>query len=116
MTMKSFKPKMIAWLLLASLNLIASSCASSMRLKKESQKRVTTIAFNAQRISDADAAVACYDMLEATEKRLADTSSAYRNYREITVPKLNQQAKKKGLWSGAGAATALWLTILLVLK
>ena len=116
MTMKSFKPKMIVWLLSALVSLIVSSCGSSKSLKKESQKRNTTIAFNAQRISDADAAVACYDMLVDTERRLFDTTQKFRNYREITVPKLNQQAKKKGLWSGAGAATALWLTILLVLK
>ncbi|WP_157585416.1 hypothetical protein [Runella zeae] len=55
-------------------------------------------------------------MLISAEQRLADTTDAYRNYREIVTPGLEKKARKKGIWIGAGGSTAIWLTLLILLK
>lgn len=100
----------ILLLLLVSLNLILSSCASSKSLRLESQQRATTIAYNAQKISDADAAVACYDMLTRCEQSLADTTAAYHQLKK-NVPSLQKKARNKGFVWGVGAGVAVWLML-----
>ncbi|WP_273210818.1 hypothetical protein [Runella zeae] len=55
-------------------------------------------------------------MLVSTEKRLADTTDAYRNYREVITPALEKKARKKGVWIGAGSSAAIWLALLIALK
>lgn len=103
-----FKSTPILLLFLALVSLIVSSCVSSKRLSEESQRRNTTIAFNAQKISDSDAAVACYDMFVSAENRLADTTAAYNQLKK-NVPSLERKARNKGVAWGAGLTAVVWL-------
>lgn len=108
--MKPSKKNLIVWLWFLSSSLIAVSCVSSRISSSGSQKRDSTIAFNAQRISDADAAVAAYDMLTACEKNLADSTLALQKTRK-SIPKKVRKAK----WQGVGMGAASMLSIIIII-
>jgi hypothetical protein len=91
-------PTLWGWMLLCSLTL--QNCASCKPSSSELQQRNITIASNAQKISDADAAVAAYDMLTNCEKSLADTTLALQQTR-ISAKKQTRKAKKDGILLGA---------------
>ena len=112
--MSKLKSKLTVWLLALLCSLILQNCASFRSLKSGSQRRDTTIVFNAQKISDAEAAVACYDMLINCEKQLADSTLALKKTRE-GIPEIKKNATKKGAIAGSlGTLSLLGLLALFV--
>ena len=104
---------LIVWLLLLVSSLTLQNCASSRPSSLESQKRDSTIRYNASQISDADAAVIAYDMLMNCEKNLADSTLALQTTR-TAIPKTIRQAKWQGVgMGGLGAVVATTFLILL---
>lgn len=108
--MKLLLKNLIVWLWLLLCSLTLQNCVSSRNLNTESQKRDSTIRYNASKISDADAAVIAYDMLTACEKSLADSTSALQQTRK-SIPKKVRVAKWQGAMVGTAIATVfcLWL-------
>lgn len=104
------KKTQIVWLWLVLGSLILSSCVSWKPSSSELRQRNTTIASNAQRISDADAAVVCYDMLTSCEKQLADTTLALRTER-AQAPSHVAKGRRQGVGLGAGGILVLFLLI-----
>jgi hypothetical protein len=102
--------KLIVWLWLLLSTLTLTRCTSSKPSSYELQQRDITIASNAQRITDAEAAAVCYDMLTSCEKRLADSTAALRATRQ-EIPKKVREGKLKGAGMGAGGLALLWILI-----
>lgn len=108
-----YRKNLIVWLWLLCSSLTLQNCASSRNLNTESQKRDSTIAYNASKISDGDAAIAAYDMLTACEKSLADSTVALQQTRK-SIPKKVRQAKWQGVGiGGLGAVIAVGVLRLL---
>lgn len=105
-----YRKNLIVWLWLLLCSLTLQNCVSSRNLNTESQKRDSTIRYNASKISDAEAAVVAYDMLTACEKNLADSTLALQAQRKA-MPKKIRKAK----WQGVGMGAASMLSVIIII-
>ncbi|WP_164489865.1 hypothetical protein [Runella sp. SP2] len=110
--MKRLKNKVTVWLWLLVAIAILQNCVSLKPSNAELQKRSTTIASRASQISDADAAVICYDMLTNCEKSLADTTAKLHQV-QAGIPDVKKNARNKGIYLGAGGMSLLTMLLLL---